>query len=67
MLAIISTSGWAQETFPRNDVKDQREGDALDYRTNKLTHAYIQGKVIILDNKQEALFERYSKKYSDED
>ncbi len=26
MLAIISVSGWAQETFPRNDVKDQREG-----------------------------------------
>jgi imidazolonepropionase-like amidohydrolase len=25
MLAIFATSGWAQETFPRNDVKDQRE------------------------------------------
>lgn len=43
------------------------QGDALDFRTNKLTHAYIQGKEIVLDNKQEALFERYSKKYSDED
>ena len=43
------------------------EGDALDFRTNKLTHAFIQGKTIILDNKQEALFERYSKKYGAED
>ena len=42
------------------------EGDALDFRTNKLTHAFIQGKQIILDNKQEMLFERYSKKYSND-
>jgi imidazolonepropionase-like amidohydrolase len=26
MLALFASSGWAQETFPRNDVKDQREG-----------------------------------------
>jgi len=26
MLAIATAPGWAQETFPRNDVKDQREG-----------------------------------------
>jgi len=38
-------------------------GDALDFRTNNLSHAYIQGKEIILNNKQEALFERYMKKY----
>jgi imidazolonepropionase-like amidohydrolase len=43
------------------------QGDALDFRTNKLSSAYIQGKEIILDNKQEALFERYSKKYGAED
>lgn len=43
------------------------QGDALDFRTNKLNHAYIQGKKIIIDNKQEALFERYSKKYGSED
>ena len=42
------------------------EGDALDFRTNKLTHAYIQGKEIILNARQEALFERYSRKYSNE-
>lgn len=43
------------------------QGDALDFRTNKLSLAYIQGKEIVLDNKQEALFERYSKKYGSED
>ena len=42
------------------------QGDALDFRTNKLSYAYIQGKEIILDNKQEALFERYSKKYGND-
>ena len=40
------------------------EGDALDYRTNKLTHAFIQGKEIILRNRQNVLFDRYSEKYS---
>ena len=39
------------------------EGDALDIRTSKLTHAFIRGKKITLDNKQQALYERYSKKY----
>ena len=39
------------------------EGDALDIRTNKLTSAYIQGRTIILDNKQQALYKRYSDKY----
>ncbi len=39
------------------------EGDALDIRTNILSHAFISGKKIVLDNKQQALFERYSKKY----
>jgi imidazolonepropionase-like amidohydrolase len=43
------------------------QGDALDFRTNNLSHAYIQGKKIVLDNKQEALFERFSKKYGSED
>ena len=43
------------------------QGDALDFRTNNLSHAYIQGKEIVLDNKQEALFERFSKKYGSED
>lgn len=39
------------------------EGDAFDFGTNNLSHAFISGKAIVLDNKQQALFERYSKKY----
>ena len=39
------------------------EGDAFDIRTNRLLSAYIQGRTIILDNKQQALYMRYSDKY----
>jgi len=39
------------------------EGDALDFRTNRLSDAFIVGKRIILNNKQQELYERYSKKY----
>jgi len=39
-------------------------GDALDMRTNALTHAYIQGRSIILRSKQTDLYEKYKQKYS---
>lgn len=39
------------------------EGDALDMRTNQLTHAFIQGRRIVLKARQQELFERYKKKY----
>jgi len=39
------------------------EGDALDIRTSILTHAFISGKNITLDNKQQALYKRFSEKY----
>ena len=39
------------------------EGDALDYRTNVLLHAFIRGKHITLPGNQQELYERYSKKY----
>lgn len=38
-------------------------GDPLDFRTNKLSEAFIGGKRVILNNKQQDLYERYSKKY----
>ncbi|MBP9925407.1 MAG: amidohydrolase family protein [Cyclobacteriaceae bacterium] len=38
-------------------------GDALDYRTNILSHAFISGKLITLPGNQQELYERYSKKY----
>ena len=39
------------------------EGDALDYRTNKVEVAFIRGKEISLDDKQKALYRKYSEKY----
>ena len=38
-------------------------GDALDFRTNKLSVAFIGGRRIVLDNKHEDLYYRYSGKY----
>jgi imidazolonepropionase-like amidohydrolase len=40
------------------------EGDALDMRTNKLTQAFIQGKLLNLDNHQSKLNTIYKKKYN---
>lgn len=39
------------------------EGDVLDMRTCKVTHAFIRGKEIDLDNKQKALYRKFTKKY----
>ena len=42
------------------------EGDALDMRTNKLTHAFIDGREISLETHHTKLYERYSEKYESE-
>ena len=39
------------------------QGDILDMRSNQLSHAFIQGRSISLDNKQKQLYERYKHKY----
>lgn len=39
------------------------DGDLLDMMTNKVTHAFIQGREISLDNKHTQLFEKYKYKY----
>ncbi|MBX2932615.1 MAG: amidohydrolase family protein [Ferruginibacter sp.] len=39
------------------------EGDILDMRTNIIVHAFIQGRQIVLNNKQMQLAEKYEKKY----
>lgn len=41
-------------------------GDALDMMTNDLSYAFIDGKQIVLENEQQALYHRYSKKYKSE-
>jgi len=38
-------------------------GDALDMRTNHVEYAYIKGVAIDLSNEQQALYEKYKKKY----
>jgi len=42
------------------------EGDALDMRTNILTHAFINGRAISLESHQTKLWKRYSNKYRGE-
>jgi imidazolonepropionase-like amidohydrolase len=39
------------------------EGDALDMRGNKLTRAWIDGRSVDLDNRQEQLYRKYKAKY----
>jgi len=40
------------------------DGDALDMQTNKLSHAFIQGREVSLESHQTELYKRYSKKYN---
>jgi imidazolonepropionase-like amidohydrolase len=39
------------------------EGDALDMRTNKITEAFIQGRMIDLKTHQTKLYDKYKEKY----
>ncbi|MBX2900382.1 MAG: amidohydrolase family protein [Cyclobacteriaceae bacterium] len=39
------------------------KGDALDYRTNVVSHAFISGKLVALPGIQEELYDRFSNKY----
>ncbi len=41
-------------------------GDALDMRTNNIQIAFIDGKQIVLNGEQQALYERYTEKYKAE-
>ena len=41
------------------------EGDALDMRGNDVSHAFVQGKLIDLDNPQKYLYRKYKAKYQD--
>ncbi|WP_282031859.1 amidohydrolase family protein [Winogradskyella eximia] len=43
------------------------EGDALDMRTNKLTHAFIDGRNLSLETHQTELWKRYSEKLKQHD
>lgn len=43
------------------------DGDALDELTNNVTHAFIDGREINLNNQQKELYRRYKEKYADGD
>ena len=43
------------------------EGDALDMRTNQLTHAFIDGRQLSLETHQTKLWKRYSNKYKNQE
>ncbi len=43
------------------------EGDALDMRTNQVTHAFIDGRAVSLETHQTELWKRYAEKYGQED
>ena len=38
-------------------------GDALDMMGNDVRHAWVQGRDVVLDNKQIQLYEKYKAKY----
>ncbi len=40
------------------------EGDALDMQSNKLSHAFVQGRQVTLESHQTELYKRYSNKYN---
>ncbi len=42
------------------------EGDALDMKSNQLTHAFIDGREISLETHQTELWKKYSRKYKGE-
>ena len=39
------------------------KGDALDMRTNQLSHAFIDGRALSIETHQTELYQRYSEKY----
>jgi len=61
ILGIDGTTGTLENGKDANIVVS--EGDILDMRTSKVTSAFIMGKGIILDGKQQMLYDRFKRKY----
>lgn len=64
ILGIEETTGTIEEG--KDATLFVSDGDALDMRTSILNSAYIQGRKIQLDARQQWLFEKYSKKYGND-
>jgi imidazolonepropionase-like amidohydrolase len=61
ILGIDQQTGSIEPGKDANIVISQ--GDILDMRTSIITHAFIQGRQVSLENKHTQLYERYMKKY----
>ena len=61
ILGIDNTYGSLEET--KSATLFISEGDALDMRTNNVSHAFIDGRKISLETHQTKLWKRYSEKY----
>ncbi len=60
ILGIADKTGTLKAGMDANLIVS--EGDILDMRTNKLTHAFIQGRNVSLEAKQQRLSKKYSEK-----
>jgi imidazolonepropionase-like amidohydrolase len=61
ILGIDGSTGTLESGKDANLVVS--EGDILDVKSSNITHAYIQGRAVSLDDKHKQLFERYKHKY----
>ena len=61
VLGIDKTTGSIE--VGKNATLFISDGEALDFRGNRVTEAFIVGKRTVLNNKQQELYNRYSKKY----
>ncbi len=62
ILGIESKTGTLETGKDANIVVSS--GDLLDMRTNDVTEAFIQGRRLVLDNKQKRLYKRFREKYA---
>jgi len=61
ILGIDDKTGSVEKGKDANIVVS--DGDILDMKGNTITYAFIQGRMVSLDNKQKQLFEKYKYKY----
>jgi imidazolonepropionase-like amidohydrolase len=64
ILGILANTGTLTEGKDANIIVS--DGDALDMRSNNIIHAFIIGKKVNLEGRQQILFERYKEKYSEQ-
>lgn len=64
ILGIDNTHGTLEEG--KSATLFISEGDALDMRSNQLTHAFIDGRLLSLESHQTKLWKRYDEKYKAE-